>query len=491
MQTVVDLSASVKSKTDCSALESIPHHIRFASRWMVGLLVVSDLVMLMLGGGIGFMLRRFFGAPELEFGLYFELTYVLIAFIFVYQFRGLYPAIGIGVVEEFRRLTISTTLVFLLLVAFTFLLHESNRYSRVVFSLAYLADLALVPAGRIALRHLAVRVNAWGEPVAVVGPPDKAIETVNRLACDPKIGLRPVVIFTENTMSLHGLPPEIRVLPERMISSCRSRLNLKTILVLVSDLDDLVAVRRKYEDYFARITLVRTGEQGKYLQGISSCRFGGLTGLVIHQNLLSHTAQIQKRIIDVLVSSLGLILLSPLLALVALAIRLDSPGPVFYRQRRVGRKGESIEMLKFRTMHVNADEVLREELLKNLELKTEWDQYQKLKNDPRITRVGRLIRRVSIDELPQLWNVFTGTMSLVGPRPIMLNQRELYGNAIADYVRVTPGITGLWQISGRNLTTFQTRTEYDMQYVLNWSVWLDIYILVRTIWVVLRCEGAG
>jgi len=142
-------------------------------------------------------------------------------------------------------------------------------------------------------------------------------------------------------------------------------------------------------------------------------------------------------------------------------------------------------------MHLNADEVLRQYLAKDPALQAEWDQYQKLKNDPRITRVGRVLRRFSIDELPQLWNVFKGDMSLVGPRPIMINQIELYGRPYEHYVRVTPGITGLWQISGRNQTTFAYRAEMDVYYVMSWSIWMDIYILARTIWVVFRHQGAA
>lgn len=149
------------------------------------------------------------------------------------------------------------------------------------------------------------------------------------------------------------------------------------------------------------------------------------------------------------------------------------------------------EMLKFRTMLVDADTIHEQQLLCAPVLKREYDEFQKFKNDPRITRAGRLIRRLSIDELLHRWNVLTGSMSLVGPRPLMINQRDLYGKAGAETIRVVPGITDLRQISGRNLTSFQMCIELDMEYFHNWSVWMDVYILARTIWVVLRCEGVG
>ncbi len=195
--------------------------------------------------------------------------------------------------------------------------------------------------------------------------------------------------------------------------------------------------------------------------------------------------------IDLIVSSLGLLFLSPFLVLVALAIRMDTPGPILYRQPRLGRGGKIFEMLKFRTMLIDADILLRENLLTDPAMKAEYAEFQKIKHDPRVTRVGRFLRRFSIDELPQFWNVLAGTMSLVGPRPLLLDQDKLYTAVMAEYIRVAPGITGLWQISGRNLTSFQTRIEFDRAYFHNWSLDLDISILARTVGAVLRAEGAG
>jgi lipopolysaccharide/colanic/teichoic acid biosynthesis glycosyltransferase len=141
-------------------------------------------------------------------------------------------------------------------------------------------------------------------------------------------------------------------------------------------------------------------------------------------------------------------------------------------------------------MVINAEQALVDYLKQNAEAQREWDKTQKLRNDPRVTRVGMLLRRFSIDEIPQLFNVLLGDMSLVGPRPIMLNQIRMYAEGINIYQGVRPGMTGLWQVSGRNRTTFRERARFDVYYVRHWSIWLDIYILLRTVWIVLSHDGA-
>ena len=200
--------------------------------------------------------------------------------------------------------------------------------------------------------------------------------------------------------------------------------------------------------------------------------------------------QLMKRVVDVFVSVSGLLFLAPFFGLTGLLIRFDSPGDIFYRQPRLGRNGKVFDLIKFRTMHQNANRILEEGLHLNPKLRDEWDHYQKLKGDPRITRVGRFLRRFSLDELPQLWNVLRGEMSLVGPRPITIDQRELYGKSFNEYTQVLPGITGLWQVSGRNDTTFARRAELDSEYIQHWSIRLDIHILFKTIEIVLWQQGA-
>jgi Undecaprenyl-phosphate galactose phosphotransferase WbaP len=195
------------------------------------------------------------------------------------------------------------------------------------------------------------------------------------------------------------------------------------------------------------------------------------------------------------VLDIGLILLAApyiILAflLITILIRLDSAGPVFYRQARIGRFGRRFHVYKFRTMVQNADQLLQTYLDRSPELKAEWLATHKLKKDPRVTRVGAVLRKTSLDELPQVWNILIGEMSLIGPRPIVDAEVEKYGHCFELYKQVRPGLTGLWQVSGRSDTSYKRRVELDEYYILHRSLKLDLQILWKTVFVVLRKDGA-
>ncbi len=196
------------------------------------------------------------------------------------------------------------------------------------------------------------------------------------------------------------------------------------------------------------------------------------------------------RVLDISLILLAAPYLILAFVILAILIKLDSPGPVFYRQIRIGQFGRKFPVFKFRTMVQNADKVLQDYLDKFPELKAEWLATHKLKQDPRVTRLGALLRKSSLDELPQLLNIIIGDMSLVGPRPIVDAEVEKYGKCFDLYIQVRPGLTGLWQVSGRNNTTYERRVELDEYYVLNRSLKLDLQILFRTALVVLKRDGA-
>jgi Undecaprenyl-phosphate galactose phosphotransferase WbaP len=197
-----------------------------------------------------------------------------------------------------------------------------------------------------------------------------------------------------------------------------------------------------------------------------------------------------KRTLDIVLILLAAPLLLLVLAIIAIIVRISSPGPIFFSHRRIRHHGTFFTMWKFRTMCGNSAEVLERYLVSNPAARAEWKKTHKLKCDPRVTVVGEFLRRTSLDELPQFWNVLTGSMSLVGPRPIVAAEVEKYGEYFADYCLVKPGITGLWQVSGRSACTYAERVQLDRQYAHNWSLWGDVKILLKTLPSVVNQDGA-
>lgn len=210
------------------------------------------------------------------------------------------------------------------------------------------------------------------------------------------------------------------------------------------------------------------------------------------QNNLSRPMNILvKRLFDILVSILLLAFLAIPMTVIAVLIKLNSRGPIFFYQERVGKKGRTFKCYKFRTMHADAEKRLTRLLASNAKARQEWETHWKLKNDPRVTRIGSFLRTTSLDELPQLFNVIRGEMSIVGPRPVVQEEIEKYYKDMAELCfSVPPGITGLWQVSGRTETSYDSRIGFDSWYVKNWNLWIDIMIALKTVRAVLRREGA-
>ena len=200
--------------------------------------------------------------------------------------------------------------------------------------------------------------------------------------------------------------------------------------------------------------------------------------------------RVVKRCLDISLILISMPVMMLLLGVVSLVVRLGSPGPVFYSHRRIRKGGAFFSMWKFRTMCVNSAEVLEDYLARHPDARAEWDETHKLRRDPRITSLGAFLRRYSLDELPQLWNVLNGTMSLVGPRPIVAAEVEKYGDCFDCYCRVKPGLTGLWQVSGRSELSYDARVALDCEYVERWSLTKDFVILLRTFASVVNQDGA-
>lgn len=481
--------------------------LRFARVWMTVLLVLTDVTSLLFSGAIAVVARAFLvlfgeGLPQFNLlispdrfqpGVYLELLPLILIFIGIYALRGLIPAVGISPVEELRRLSISTSIVALVLASIAYLTKTQTNYSRIVFGLTWLLALILVPLGREIVRRVASRAGLWGEPVAIVGYGTRGRWIAEYLLRNPRLGLRPVVALNGHHVSdkKGSSIPLIQVGTPSKLEEVSRRARVKTAILVTSEvteelLDDLVEPRKR--GFQRLITISDVRQMGSLW--VRPLDMGGVLGLEVKQNLLSMWQKSLKRTLDLVLIFVGSVLIVPLCLLIALLIWLESKGSIFYGHVRVGKDGKQIRVWKFRTMVPAADQVLRKYLAESPELRAEWNQNFKLKDDPRVTKVGRFLRKSSLDELPQLWNILRGEMSLVGPRPIVEEEAVRYKSKYRMYTCVRPGITGLWQISGRSNASYDFRVRMDEYYVRNWSIWLDIHVLVSTPWVVLTRRGA-
>jgi exopolysaccharide biosynthesis polyprenyl glycosylphosphotransferase len=223
--------------------------------------------------------------------------------------------------------------------------------------------------------------------------------------------------------------------------------------------------------------------------GVPAKNLGGILGVEVRQQLLLPGPRLAKRVMDATLTGLGVLFVMPFLVLIALLIKLDSKGPIFYSQNRLGKDGEFFKAYKFRTMHGDGESRLKAILDADPQLRAEYEIYHKLRKDPRVTRIGRVLRKFSLDEFPQLLNVIIGDMSLVGPRPYIEREVTEMGGQEKIILRAPPGMTGMWQVSDRNATSFAQRVQIDVYYVRNWSPWLDIHILAKTFGVVVKGSG--
>jgi Undecaprenyl-phosphate galactose phosphotransferase WbaP len=429
--------------------------------------------------------------------LYVQLWPCLLLFIIAYDLVGLYhgvalyPGSGLGPAEELRRGTMATTTCYLLLAAATFVSKTSSQYSRAVFLIAWLLSIALLPALRASLRSWLARRPWWGASCAIFGSGEALHHVLHVLQRHPEYGLKPCAVVTDDVDAAGPARRDLTVNrgPEAPANLAEQGVTYAIIVIPSQTRDDLLALIEHVGQSFQHILVIPAVLGHAAVWANSRC-IETILGLEVRQNLLLPVPRLSKRLTDLTIGVTLLALLAPAVVAIAGLVRLTSPGPGFYGQMRLGRGGKPFRMWKFRTMYTAAERLLTDTLANSPEARAEWERTHKLRNDPRLTPVGRLLRRLSLDELPQIWNVIRGDMSLVGPRPIVAAEVAAYGPTFSLYGRVAPGLTGLWQTSGRNALSFQERIELDAFYVRNWSVWLDLHILMRTVPAVLSAEGA-
>ena len=389
----------------------------------------------------------------------------------------------------FRSITIGVVVSIVLM----YTGHVINDVSRLFVAFAYIFMLLFIFSGRFIVGKILSKVGYLTIPVLLVGA-GKTAELVKKSLDRMPIATYKIIGYVDDKPKSSTIAKEYSCLGafsdvERVIKDtgvqtvliCAPGLEPKKLVSLINRLQLLVKRVAFVPELFGLPTSNITARGMMEEQAVV---------LRVQNNLARKSNRIMKRIFDIIATVCGGILILPIFVIIALLIYLDSPGPIVFGHKRIGQDGKEFSCYKFRSMVNNAQEALEVYLQENPIAREEWIREFKLKDDPRVTRIGKFLRKTSLDELPQLWNVLIGNMSLVGPRPIVRDEIVKYGDYINDFYLVPPGITGVWQVSGRSDTTYEERVLMDSWYVHNWSVWIDIVYLLKTVLVVYKAKGA-
>ncbi|AGQ30299.1 undecaprenyl-phosphate galactose phosphotransferase WbaP [Serratia liquefaciens] len=388
--------------------------------------------------------------------------------------------------EIFRTLIIFAVLD-LALVAFS-----KWNFSRYLWFVTWISILFLVPIGRVLVKKALNYLGFWKKQTIIIGSGRNAFEAYAALQSEEVLGFDVVGFVCTD------IPCESQYFGVPVIKNEDELWNLAD----VDNTQFIVALefeQNLLRDWWLKNLAKRNCRSVSVIPTLRGVPLYGtdmsfifsheVMILRVSNNLAKRSSRLIKRVFDIVGSLFIMLLLSPLLLLIAYKVSRDGGKPI-YGHERVGHNGKKFKCLKFRSMVLNSQEVLQNLLASDPEAQAEWNKDFKLKNDPRITSVGAFLRKTSLDELPQLWNVFIGEMSLVGPRPVVEQELERYAGDVDYYYMAKPGMTGLWQVSGRNDIDYDTRVYFDAWYVKNWALWNDIVILFKTIAVVLKRDGA-
>lgn len=480
----------------------IPVNKKIKTGGKTALVAILFLVIDVIGIGLSLYLaaqsRRFlipWVGGSVSWPAYFPILYLGILFIVgMFLFAGLYPGYGLTAVKEIERLVRSLTLVFIYIGVAIYFLKANVDFPRSIFLFAWLFAIIIIPVLRIAVRNRLSLTGLYGVPVLFILSSINDTAALKSVQNCRRMGWKPLAVLVlnsaeENRPHLLDIP---RLQSMEQLLKLQNMHSVKTVVFVTGSLTDenkeLFQITRKLSDHFQSIVLAFSDfELGSIW--VEPRDLEGRLGLELHYHLLRTEIHLLKRGLDLIGSGLLLLLTSPFWVLITALIKLDSPGPVFYSHRRVGKLGKEFEVIKFRSMKIDADQHLQSYLENNPQVRTEWEQHRKLTDDPRITRVGYWLRKFSLDELPQFWNVIKGEMSLIGPRAVTREEIMNYGDFASLILRVKPGITGWWQVMGRNEHPWEERTRLEVYYVSNWSLWMDAFITLKTIWVIISGQG--
>ena len=415
--------------------------------------------------------------------LFFPLIFILInSFSRLYGGSLLYPGLGVNKIEELKRITINLIASYFLLFSYFGMARNAERYSRFAIALSLLISVVVVPVFRHIIRYL-LRELKWDKTqVLVVGAGVTGKLVKQTIMEDYYYGME-FKGFIDDRKKLDDV---LGKLEDLIPIAKKMGINYIVICLPFQALEKWIHI---WMNHFQHILLIPDNAVYPILW-VYPMTLGHYSGLEISNRMRMKGYRLCKQMLEFLLATFILPFICLPGLIIAILIKITSPGPVFYRARRLGQNGKVIRILKFRTMYVGADKNLSTMLEENPEMRKEWESKFKLKDDPRITPLGKFLRKTSLDELPQFWNVICGEMAVIGPRPIVPAEIKYYGRNYKIFSTVKPGITGLWQVSGRSNTTYKSRVNLDLYYVNNWSVWMDYFIFLKTIKEVLMRRGA-
>lgn len=465
-------------------------HITTSSFLIDLIMMLVDVFIIMLCFGLSFFIINAIDHSLITFRSFINYWIYLPAFLAVFYTVKLYPGIMMPPGEEVRRFAVSSFFCFTG-IALSIAVETDDRIPIcIALVLAIPFATVLLTIGREITRKAMSRSKIWGIPAIIYSKNGNASKIVDKLLIRKDFGYKPVMIIDVGVND-NEFYRDIPIMKNTIeLQKEIKKLNIKVAIILDSDVifssqDDLLPIINLY-----RYSIKIPKKPNIDTMSLSVRDFGGLLGFASTHNLTKSLNLLLKRAIDLAILLIFFPIYFPVVVIISLIVKLTSKGPIFFGHKRIGKNGKEIKTWKFRSMVVNAQDILKDLLESDPALKAEWDASQKLTNDPRITKVGKFLRKTSLDELPQLWNIFLGQMSFVGPRPVVEDELKKYASC-AEYVfSVTPGLSGMWQISGRSSTNYEQRILLDMYYIQNWSVWLDLWILIKTIWVVLIGKGA-
>lgn len=493
--------------------------------------LLADVFALLIASGLDWLLITHDAPGRLQ---RYGILAVLPLCILIFSYVHLYAATPPSPPEEIRRTTLGITFVCAGLWLVSFLVRSGgwDGVQHLAWVMTWLVSIVLVPLARATLRWRFARKRWWGQPVVVLGAGRVGRAVVGTLQRRPQLGLKPVAVLDDDPLR-HGTlratwgedDIEVEAVPESTgeppkstpespstragwanfstieevpvlgglelapVLAQRLKIRFAVVAMPEADASALLGIIERYAESFHSVLAIPDLFDLAYF-GAATRDLGGVLGIEVRRQLLLTGPRIAKRAMDLFIVGVALLFASPLLLLIGLAITLDSRGGIFYHQKRLGQDGVRFKAYKFRTMHGDGEKRLAEVLARDPRMRAEYEEFHKLTDDPRVTRVGRFLRKYSLDELPQLLNVFLGDMSLVGPRPYLEREIPEMDQKEAIILRVKPGITGIWQVTERNASTFERRLHMDVEYVRSWSPWLDIYVLARTVPVVIGGTGS-